>query len=89
MGTAANPLHFTRSSVRLSSTGTVMVKRIGWYNLRSGRSQERLAALSDGVFAFAMTLLLTDIHFPKLARCTVRPSSSVLWPHCCHACWCT
>jgi uncharacterized membrane protein len=42
-----------------------MVKRIGWYNLRSGRSHERLAALSDGVFAFAMTLLLTDIHLPE------------------------
>ena len=34
------------------------------YNAIQGRSLERLAALSDGIFAVAMTLLVLDIHFP-------------------------
>jgi uncharacterized membrane protein len=34
------------------------------YNLVQGRSLERLAALSDGIFAVAMTLLVLDIHIP-------------------------
>jgi uncharacterized membrane protein len=35
------------------------------YNQIAGRSLERLAALSDGIFAVAMTLLVLDIHVPE------------------------
>ncbi|MEI9995736.1 MAG: TMEM175 family protein [Rhizomicrobium sp.] len=37
------------------------------YNIIAGRNRERLAALSDGVFAFAMTVLVLDIRPPALA----------------------
>jgi uncharacterized membrane protein len=36
------------------------------YNAIQGRSLERLAALSDGIFAVAMTLLVLDIHTPSV-----------------------
>ena len=36
------------------------------YNRLAGRGLERLTALSDGVFAFAMTVLFLDIRVPKL-----------------------
>jgi len=36
------------------------------YNVIQGRNLERLAALSDGIFAVAMTLLVLDIHTPTL-----------------------
>jgi uncharacterized membrane protein len=35
------------------------------YNRIQGRSLDRLAALSDGIFAFAMTLLVLDLHIPS------------------------
>ena len=37
------------------------------YNTIAGRSKERLAALSDGVFAFALTVLVLDIRPPDIA----------------------
>jgi uncharacterized membrane protein len=37
------------------------------YNQVAGQSVERLAALSDGVFAVAMTLLVLDLHAPAAA----------------------
>lgn len=37
------------------------------YNRVAGQSLERLAALSDGLFAIAMTLLVLDIRLPDIA----------------------
>jgi TMEM175 potassium channel family protein len=37
------------------------------YNRIAGQSIERLAALSDGIFAVAMTLLVLEIHVPEIA----------------------
>jgi uncharacterized membrane protein len=37
------------------------------YNELAGKSVERLAALSDGIFAVAMTLLALDLHAPAAA----------------------
>jgi uncharacterized membrane protein len=38
------------------------------YNLIQGRNLDRLAALSDGIFAVAMTLLVLDLHLPTAAE---------------------
>jgi uncharacterized membrane protein len=38
------------------------------YNRIQGRNLDRLAGLSDGIFAVAMTLLVLDIHIPTAAE---------------------
>lgn len=50
-----------------------------FYNLIAGQSLERLAALSDGIFAVAMTLLVLDLHAPPLADAGVRFTTPFLW----------
>ena len=41
---------------------------INLYNRIQGRNIERLSALSDGIFAVAMTLLVLDLHIPTAAQ---------------------
>ena len=40
------------------------------YNQIAGTNHERLAALSDGIFAFAMTLLILDLKVPESSFAT-------------------
>jgi uncharacterized membrane protein len=43
------------------------VSRRGWrYDVIAGQSLERIAALSDGFFSIAMTLLVLDLHIPAI-----------------------
>jgi uncharacterized membrane protein len=46
------------------------------YNRIAGRGLERLCALSDGVFAIAMTIIVLEIHVPDHA---IVRSESALW----------
>lgn len=39
-----------------------------FYNRFAGKNVDRLAALSDGVFAFAMTLLVLDLRVPPVGK---------------------
>ena len=48
------------------------------YNRIAGQSLGRLAALSDGIFAVAMTLLILDLHTP-VADASVRFTTPLLW----------
>jgi TMEM175 potassium channel family protein len=49
-----------------------------YYNRISGQSLERLAALSDGIFAVAMTLLVLDLRTP-VADAGARFTTPLLW----------
>lgn len=53
-----------RATAETSSTARAGGGRITKYNLIAGQSIERLAALSDGVFAVAMTLLVLGLAVP-------------------------
>jgi uncharacterized membrane protein len=53
-----------------------MAKSEASYNRIAGESVERLAAISDGIFAVAMTLLVLDLHQP--ARELIRDEQA-LW----------
>jgi uncharacterized membrane protein len=54
------PASTAKKSKRLSSNAAMKTS----YNQIAGRSVERLAALSDGIFGVAMTLLLLELHVP-------------------------
>ena len=49
-----------------------------YYNRIAGQSLERLAALSDGIFAVALTLLVLDLHTP-VADAGARFTTPSLW----------
>ncbi|MGA9063364.1 MAG: TMEM175 family protein [Terracidiphilus sp.] len=54
------------------------------YNRIQGRNLDRLAALSDGIFAVAMTLLVLDLHIPTAAQAhgerELLAALAALWP---------
>jgi uncharacterized membrane protein len=49
------------------------------YDQIAGQSAERLAALSDGLFGVAMTLLLLDVHLPAAADIAGATSDAREW----------
>ena len=49
------------------------------YHRIAGSSLDRLAALSDGIFAVAMTLLVLDLRVPVVEGCTRRRPSGTSW----------
>jgi uncharacterized membrane protein len=53
-----------KQNQRMAESKDKTQERAGIYNLIAGESVERLAALSDGIFGVAMTLLLLDLHVP-------------------------
>jgi uncharacterized membrane protein len=58
--------------------GTSLMKST--YNIIAGQNAERLAALSDGVFAVAMTLLVLDLRAPKITGHSAHELWSALVP---------
>ncbi|MBV9334401.1 MAG: DUF1211 domain-containing protein [Solirubrobacterales bacterium] len=58
------------------------------YHRFAGSSLERLAALSDGVFAVAMTLLVLDLKPPSVRKRASPPSGPVR-PAAPSTPWCT
>ena len=44
------------------------------FDSSEGLNKHRLEALSDGIFAFAMTLLVLDLKFPKIPHDLMTPS---------------
>jgi uncharacterized membrane protein len=49
------------------------------YNQIAGQNLERLAALSDGIFAVAMTLLVLDLRTPAVADASAKATTPLLW----------